>query len=76
MVVVLDVRYIARRVEADPAGRRGAGDRRGAGAPRARLTLGRGKRVFPATGIDRRFTLAKATPYPTGVVGLYYTRAA
>ncbi|MDB4953891.1 MAG: hypothetical protein JWO36_1460 [Myxococcales bacterium] len=39
------------------------------------LALGRGKRVFPATGIDRRFTLAKATPYPTGVVGLHYTRA-
>jgi hypothetical protein len=40
------------------------------------LALGRGKRVFPATGIDRRFALAKATPYPTGVVGLHYTRAA
>ena len=40
------------------------------------IALGRGKRVFPATGIDRRFTLAKATPYPTGVVGLHYTRAA
>ena len=40
------------------------------------LAFGRGKRVFPATGIDRRFTLAKATPYPTGVVGLRYTRAA
>ncbi|HMG20800.1 MAG TPA: dihydrofolate reductase family protein [Kofleriaceae bacterium] len=40
------------------------------------LALGRGKRVFPATGIDRRFALAKATPYPTGVVGLRYTRAA
>jgi len=40
------------------------------------LALGRGKRLFPATGIDRRFTLAKATPYPTGVVGLHYTRAA
>jgi dihydrofolate reductase len=40
------------------------------------LALGRGKRVFPATGIDRRFTLANATPYPTGVVGLHYTRAA
>lgn len=38
------------------------------------LALGRGKRVFPATGIDRRFALAKATPYPTGVVGLHYTR--
>ena len=40
------------------------------------IALGQGKRVFPATGIDRRFTLAKATPYPTGVVGLHYTRAA
>jgi len=40
------------------------------------LALGRGKRVFPATGIDRRFKLVKATPYPTGVVGLSYTRAA
>jgi dihydrofolate reductase len=40
------------------------------------LVLGRGKRVFPATGIDRRFALAKATPYPTGVVGLHYTRPA
>ena len=40
------------------------------------IALGRGKRVFPATGIDRRYTLAKATPYPTGVVGLHYTRAA
>ena len=40
------------------------------------LALGRGKRVFPATGIDCRFTLAKATHYPTGVVGLHYTRAA
>jgi len=40
------------------------------------LALGRGKRVFPDAGIDRRFTLTKATPYPTGVVGLHYTRAA
>jgi dihydrofolate reductase len=39
------------------------------------LALGSGKRVFPATGISK-FTLAKATPYPTGVVGLHYTRAA
>jgi dihydrofolate reductase len=39
------------------------------------LAFGRGKRVFPSTGMDRRFTLAKATPYPTGVVGLHYTRA-
>ena len=40
------------------------------------LALGRGKRVFPATGIDCKFALAKATPYPTGVVGLHYTRTA
>jgi dihydrofolate reductase len=39
------------------------------------LALGRGKRVFPDTGLDQRFTLMKATPYPTGVVGLHYTRA-
>jgi dihydrofolate reductase len=40
------------------------------------LALGLGKRVFPATGIDRRFALAKTTSYPTGVVDLRYTRAA
>jgi len=40
------------------------------------VAFGSGKRLFPATGIDRRFTLTKATPYPTGVVGLHYTRAA
>jgi len=40
------------------------------------LALGRGKRAFPSTGIDRRFTLANATPYPTGVVGLHYKRPA
>jgi dihydrofolate reductase len=39
------------------------------------LALGRGKRVFPEAGIDRRFALAHATPYPTGVVGLHYARA-
>ena len=39
------------------------------------VAFGRGKRVFPASGIDRRFTLTSATPYPTGVVGLHYTRA-
>ena len=38
------------------------------------LALGSGKRVFPAAGLDRRFKLAKVTPYPTGVVGLHYTR--
>ena len=40
------------------------------------LVFGQGKRAFPASGIDRRFTLTSATPYPTGVVGLHYTRAA
>jgi dihydrofolate reductase len=39
------------------------------------VALGVGKRVFPATGLNRRFTLAKTTSYPTGVVGLRYTRA-
>jgi dihydrofolate reductase len=39
------------------------------------LALGSGKRVFPSTGIDRRFTLVSAKPYPTGVVGLRYARA-
>jgi dihydrofolate reductase len=40
------------------------------------IALGNGKRVFPSTGIDCRFKLIQATPYPTGVVGLHYTRAA
>jgi dihydrofolate reductase len=40
------------------------------------LALGTGKRVFPPSGIDRRYTLIKATPYPTGVVGLHYARKA
>ena len=40
------------------------------------LALGRGKRVFPAIGIDCKFTLTTATPYPTGVVGLHYARTA
>jgi dihydrofolate reductase len=35
------------------------------------LVLGTGKRIFPAEGL-KRFTLQKATPYPTGVVGLDY----
>jgi dihydrofolate reductase len=40
------------------------------------LALGRGKRVFPeGSGALKKFTLAKATPYKTGVVGLHYTRA-
>jgi dihydrofolate reductase len=40
------------------------------------VALGAGKRVFPQAGIDRRFTLTTAKPYPTGVVGLHYKRAA
>ena len=40
------------------------------------LALGRGKRVFPDTAAAHRFSLAEAKPYPTGVVGLRYTRAA
>ena len=40
------------------------------------VAFGRGKRVFPEGGLDRRFTLVSATPYPTGVVGLRYARAA
>jgi dihydrofolate reductase len=38
------------------------------------LSLGGGKRVFPE-GVHARFTLTEATPYPTGVLGLHYTRA-
>lgn len=37
------------------------------------LTLGAGKRVLPA-GVHATFALTSATPYPTGVVGLHYTR--
>jgi dihydrofolate reductase len=37
------------------------------------LTLGIGKRLFP-DGVHRTFTLRSATPYPSGVVGLYYAR--
>ena len=40
------------------------------------LALGTGKRVFPGRGPDRQYTLTSATPYPTGVVGLHYTRKA
>ncbi len=39
------------------------------------LALGSGKRVFPPSGGAHRFALAQVTPYPTGVVGLRYTRA-
>ena len=37
------------------------------------LTLGSGKRVLP-NGVHATFSLASATPYPSGVVGLHYTR--
>ena len=37
------------------------------------LVLGGGKRPF-ADGVHTTFRLKKATPYPTGVVGLHYTR--
>ncbi len=39
------------------------------------IVLGSGKRVFP-DGVHARFTLKEATPYPSGVVGLHYVRAA
>jgi dihydrofolate reductase len=37
------------------------------------LSLGGGKRIFPE-GALRKFKLRETTPYPTGVVGLYYDR--
>jgi dihydrofolate reductase len=37
------------------------------------ITLGSGKRVLPK-GVHSTFRLKSATPYPTGVVGLHYTR--
>ncbi len=37
------------------------------------LTLGSGKRILPS-GVYATFSLKSATPYPTGVVGLHYTR--
>jgi dihydrofolate reductase len=37
------------------------------------LTLGSGKRLLPP-GLHKTFRLASATPYPSGVVGLHYTR--
>ena len=42
------------------------------------LALGRGTRVFPEAAPEaaRRFSLVETKPYPTGVVGLRYTRAA
>jgi dihydrofolate reductase len=37
------------------------------------ITLGSGKRVLP-DGVNTSFRLVSATPYPTGVVGLHYSR--
>jgi dihydrofolate reductase len=37
------------------------------------LTLGSGKRVLP-NGVRATFGLISATPFPTGVVGLHYSR--
>jgi dihydrofolate reductase len=37
------------------------------------LALGSGKRVLPS-GVYTTFSLTSTTPYPTGVVGLHYTR--
>ena len=37
------------------------------------IALGSGKRVIP-DGLHSSFDLASAKPYPTGVVGLHYTR--
>lgn len=37
------------------------------------VALGSGKRVLPS-GVHTTFGLTSATPYPTGVVGLHYTR--
>ena len=39
------------------------------------LTLGSGKRLLPS-GLNAKFTLERAAPYPTGVVGLQYARQA
>jgi dihydrofolate reductase len=39
------------------------------------LVLGSGKRLFPP-GEPLRFTLRETKPYPTGVVGMHYVRAA
>ena len=36
------------------------------------LTLGSGKRLFPADGVHTKFKLEKVTPYPSGVVGMDY----
>src|SRR5262245_35491535 len=39
------------------------------------VALGQGKRVFPSAPGDRRFKLVESRPYPTGVIGVRYTRA-
>lgn len=39
------------------------------------LALGGGKRLFPE-GVHARFTVKEVTPYPSGVIGLRYARAA
>jgi len=39
------------------------------------LTLGAGKKLWPADGLRAEFKLRSATPYPTGVVGLHYVRS-
>jgi dihydrofolate reductase len=38
------------------------------------VIVGGGKRLFP-DGVDRKFTLKSTKPYPSGVVGLTYSRA-
>lgn len=37
------------------------------------ITLGSGKRLLP-NGVDAKFSLTSAKPYPSGVVGLHYAR--
>lgn len=39
------------------------------------LALGQGKRVFPSAAGERRYRLVESRSYPTGVVGVRYTRA-
>jgi len=38
------------------------------------ITVGAGKRLFTDDSAHAKFTLVATTPYPTGVVGLHYTR--
>ena len=40
------------------------------------IAVGGGKRLFPTGGGLEKFTLRSSRPYPTGVVGLHYVRAA